>query len=150
MAPAIISYICCRFEANLAMAMKSPVKMTKINLMEKKYKTWKLTLLVMKLLENSLENSLQIVIMFATIALANSSTSTVSGLQILFTGDVIEFVILSAFASVFTTILGQIKWFSGIKDGFMTMTGEVLIGIQTLLAVVTRGQCYKTFYSCKL
>jgi len=149
-APAIASYMCSRFEATLAMTSKSTINMKEIDSLGKKCQNWKLSILQMKFLEISLENSLQMVIMLAAIALSTSSTSTVFGIQNLFTGDVIEFVILSAVASVFSTILGQMKWFSGIKNGFMTMTGNILIGIQVLMAVVTRIGAILLFFGPSL
>jgi hypothetical protein len=132
------------------MTRKSSVDMSEIDCQEKKFQNWKLRIALMKLLEISLENSVQIVIMLAAVALSASSTSTVIGIQNLFTGDVIEFVILSALVSVFTSIFGQIKWFTAIKNGFLTITGNFLISILVLLAIVTRFGAILLFFGPSL
>jgi hypothetical protein len=92
----------------------------------------------MKLIEITFENLIQATVLIVVVLLKYSQTTTVTGLQELFAGGDLSFLVISAIWSVISIVLAPTNSAVTSKNGFMPFLGKIILAFTNLLSISTR------------
>ena len=106
---------------------------------ESRKSIWRKRLSLFKMIEATFENSIQILISFLVILLKYSNTKTIHGMENLIRNDEIGIFVMSLAWSIISIAFTEMQWQSSRKSYLMPKIGKLIIGINSLLAVLTRA-----------
>ena len=105
---------------------------------EKEIEFWNRIAASMKLLEITFENLIQATLLIVVVLLKYSQTTTVLGLQELFAGGDLGFLVISASWSVISIMFAPTNSTVASKNGFMPIIGKVILALTNLVSICTR------------
>ncbi len=111
---------------------------------------WSKLVAILKLNEVTFENLIQSTLLIVVILLKYSKTATVVGLHELFVGDDFVYIVFSAIWSVFSMMFTATNRLIMSKNGFIPLSGKIIINTFNFLSVIVRTFSLIVYFSPSL